>query len=146
MRARLRTLRLRKTEGVADCSHPYAVRPRAAYRRALHECHSAEHSVGAAHSEHGDGDRELDVLDAAALAAIALLVRTGLLAFRTYVGTGSAFAFFCFIYTLWFMTFNLTETRLFQLRRVDWILFVVVAVSLMRSTTPESRPLKSARV
>jgi exopolysaccharide production protein ExoQ len=81
----------------------------------------------------------------AALAAIALLVRTALLAFRTYVGTGSAFAFFCFIYTLWFMIFNLTETRLFQLRRIDWILFVVVAVCLMRSVTPESRPLKRPR-
>ena len=82
----------------------------------------------------------------AALAATAVLVRTALLAFRTYAGTGSAFAFFCFIYTLWFMIFNLTETRLFQFRRIDWILFVMVAVCLMRSITPESRPLKRARV
>ncbi len=81
----------------------------------------------------------------AALAASALLVRTALLAFRTYVGTGSAFAFFCFIYTLWFMIFNLTETRLFQLRRIDWILFVMAAVCLMRSITPDSGRVKQPR-
>lgn len=95
-------------------------------------------TVSVFHAHNGYLQIAADLGLPAALAAVILLMRISLLAFRTYVSTGSVFAFYCFIYTFWFMIFNVTETRLFQLRRIDWILFVVLAVSLMRSITPDS--------
>ena len=98
----------------------------------------------AAHAHNGYLQVAADLGVPAAFAAAALMIWIGARSFDVYVRTGSAFAFFCFVYTVWFMVFNVTETRLFQMRRLDWIIFVALAVAFVKSINP-ARPTKDSR-
>ena len=71
----------------------------------------------------------------ALLASFHLLSMIGR-AFFVYLTTYSASALFCFVYLVSFAIENVSEFRLYQPRRLEWVLAVAVMVTLLHARRP----------
>lgn len=94
--------------------------------------------VGSAHNGYLQIAATLGV--PAALIAGVFVIGIAARSFDVYVRTGSAFVLFCFVYTVWFMIYNVTEIRLFHYRQLVCIIFIALAVSFVKSLTATGPP------
>lgn len=77
-------------------------------------------------------------LPIAVLATVQILAML-FMSFTTAVNTRSSIALFAYCLFLSFTLINLVENRLYQPRRLEWILWVVMAVSFLRQTAAGRR-------
>jgi exopolysaccharide production protein ExoQ len=65
--------------------------------------------------------------------------------FATYINTRSSIVLYIFVYLQSFVLFNMVESRLYQFRRLEWVLCVMLVVSLLRELYPPTPVRRSCR-
>jgi O-antigen ligase len=98
----------------------------------------------AAHAHNGYLMLATDLGLPVALVATVHLIRMLFLSLEVYISTRSPVALFNLVYLFAFMLGNLSEPRLYQARRLEWILAVAIMVNLLREFAP-SKPRAAGR-